>query len=240
MYGITFDGQHSLKDLGVTMAPGKQIGRPSKNKVKISPPFSNQEYDFSKLYGSQTYSNRTLTYHFNILDKTLDKVERVRRMQITSIKIQNWLMKPVGKSILIDDAITGYHFLAEVEASIGFNEDFAKGELTVTFDAYPFMIRNLPEGNDIWDEFNFELDVAQITKFDISGSRQITLYNVGQTDYRPKIIVSSQMQIQFVGNTFTVPAGESESYDFILPPGENHLTITGNGTIEFVYHQEVI
>lgn len=234
MYGIRFNGKHSYDDFNVTMSPGKDIGFPNKNKIIVGVPFSNTDYDFSELYGEQTYGSRQLTYHFNILDKTKE------RMNIKKTQIINWLMGGSGKQRLYDDAIPGYYFLAEVEGQSSFSENRETGVLTASFTAYPFMISELREGHDIWDDFNFELDVAQVVDYEVDGSIEVTLYNVGKPSLSPKVTTSSPMTIYFEGKTFNVPIGESQSDDFKLLPGENKLTIEGNGSISFEFYKELI
>lgn len=234
MIGIVFDDKHSYRDFGVTIAPGKLIGTPNKKKIKVAVPFSNEEYDFSELYGSQTYEPRPLMYPLNILDMSKE------RMSIKKTQIINWLMGSSGKQRLYDDAFPGYYFLAEVEGESDFEENWADGILTVTFTAYPFMISKLEEGHDIWDDFNFELDIAQLVDFNVSGSLDVTLYNIGKPSLSPSVIASSPMTIQTDNMTFNVPMGESQSKDFLLSPGENELMITGNGSISFVFHKELI
>src|SRR5699024_4359507 len=161
MYGIRFNGKHSHKDMGVTLGVERDIGYPEKNKIKVQVPFYNVEYDFSFLYGEQTYTERQLTYTFNVLD--MDVINTTERINILETKLSNWLMNSNGKKRLYDDVIPNYYYLAEVEGGLDFDELWNSGTLTVEFTAYPFMIAELQEGNDIWDTFNFELDVAQIT-----------------------------------------------------------------------------
>lgn len=158
MNGITFLGKHSYKDLGITMSPERGIGIPNKMKNKHRVPFSNVTYDFSRLYGEETYEERTLTYNFNIGGIRVTKEQMVAE----KTKIVNWLMHSDGKQALYDDTIPGWHFLAEVEGGMAFQENWRTGILTVTFIAYPFMIRDVNEGDDIWDTFNFDYDVSQI------------------------------------------------------------------------------
>ncbi|MFA1821153.1 phage tail protein [Virgibacillus oceani] len=233
MHGITFDGKHSYRDFGIMMAPGKEIGIPEKKKIKVAVPFSNEEYDFSELYGSQAYDPRPLTYLFNIWDTTKD------RMSIKKTKIVNWLMSGSGKKRLYDDAIPGYYFLAEVEGQ-SFAEDWQTGVLTANFTAYPFMISELKEGHDIWDKINFELDVLQPVEFNVNGTLEVTLYNVGKPSLTPKITASNSMTLRIGNRTFNVPSGESQSRDFVLNPGENDLVIEGNGSISFEFYKELI
>lgn len=233
-FGITFDEKHSYKDFGLTVSE-RTIGYPRKIKVKERIPFSNQIYDFSGIYGEQEYEERTLTYVFNVKD-----YEKVN-MQYQNIEIINWLMMPDKKVKLIDDHIIGYHFLAELEEKPDFEELRFHGRLTVNFTAYPFMIAELEEGNDIWDIFNFLLDYAQITEFDIEGSlNDVVLYNPGVTTIHPVIKATSPMRIIKEHMEYDVPPGNSKSMDFALSPGENDLKIIGNGTISFHFRKEVI
>ena len=237
MYGIEFNGKHSYRDFGITIAD-KNIGYPEKEKIKVKVPFSNVEYDFSEIYGEQTYTNRQLTFSFNVLKK--HKVSTTTEINTLETALTNWLMNSNGKQRLYDDSMPNYYYLAEVEGGLNFDELRNSGKLTVEFTAYPFMIGELREGHDIWDEFNFELDVAQITDFEVNGLLNVTLYNAGVPSVVPEIETSSSMQIIKDGVTFNVPSGKSKSDDFRLKSGENELTILGNGTIKFTFYKELI
>lgn len=232
-FGIKFDGKHSYDDFGLTVAE-RNIGNPKKIKIKERVPFSNQVYDFSGIYGGQEYEERPLTYVFNVKD--------YEKIPLTMKKIQalNWLMNPNEKIQLFDDYIPGYYFLAEVEEAPDFDELRFYGRLTVQFTAYPFKIGELEEGNDIWDEFNFLLDYAQITEFNVNGSTDVTLYNPGINVAKPIIKATAPMQIKQGNKIFTVPIGESQSYDFVLRGLKNKLTIVGNGSISFHFRKELI
>lgn len=156
--GITYLGKHSYDNMGVSLTGEKSIGIPNKQKRIRRATSSNIDYDFSFIYGEQIYTNRQLTYYFNIGVKSYD----ISVMNNEKTRIINWLMNSKGKQPLYDDDIPGWHFMAEVEGEMSFEEYESIGVLAVTFTAYPFMIRNVNEGDDIWDTFNFEYDVAQI------------------------------------------------------------------------------
>lgn len=237
LYGIKFDGKHSYNDMGYTMPAERDIGFPSKEKIIVQVPFSNVEYDFSKMYGSQTYSSRELKYQFNVLKKG-DYTPQ--SMQVAKTKLINWLMSSSGRKKLYDDTIPGYYFLAEVESAADFQDDWETGTMIVTFRAYPFMIAELHEGNDIWDIFNFDLDVAQTTDFTVNRSLQVNLFNAGTPDVVPEIITSNQMKITKDAVMYSVPSGILKNNDFVLKPGENVLKINGSGTISFRFYKELI
>lgn len=231
MLGIKKGNKHSYKDFGVTIK-SKSIGSPKKNKIKETVPFMNGSYDFSSLYGGQTYGERSLQYVFNIIGQTKS------HMNMKKINLLNWLHQG-SKEPIYDDAIPGYYFLAECEDD-DFKESGNTGELTVTFAAYPFKICSYEEGNIAWDDFNFELDVLQETKFDINGVKNVKIHNVGATNISPEVICSNQMEVTKGNVTYKFNPGTSKDYRFELSIGENNMTVKGNGSIEFRFRKEVL
>lgn len=236
MKGIEFNGKHSYRDFGLTIAE-PHIGNPSKIKRKQRVPFSNKEYDFSLLYGDQEYENRELTYKFNVFNP---ENQSKQYFTTTKISVLNWLMEVNEQSKLQDDNIPGYYFLAEADNGPEIEENIADGTITVVFNAYPFKISQFAEGHDIWDEFNFLLDYAQVTEFTINGTKEIILINPGTPKVTPTIKSSSTFTIKQDNVTYSIPQGQTKSDDFVLKNGENKLTITGNGTIEFLFYKELI
>ncbi|TFI60684.1 hypothetical protein CKN86_09620 [Carnobacterium divergens] len=234
-YGIFFNGKHS-GEFGLDVLT-KQITFPEKIKTLQSIPHSNVVYDFSLVYGTQNYQERTFTIEFNIVDRNLWTREA---MYIQWTKVLAWLMEPSQKIPLYDDIMKEYYYLGEVQKKPDFEELRFRGKLTVEFQCYPFRIHELQEGNDIWDTFNFELDIAQIVKHDIKGSKQITLYNIGMSNLAPVVVATSEMEVQFKGKNYKVLAGENKVTGFYLLPGINEFKVIGNGTIEFKFHKEVI
>lgn len=230
--GITFDGRHS-SDYDLRLV-NRIIGNPNKIKTKERVPYSNEMYDFSAIYGGQEYEERTLTYTFNVKD--YNKVD----LELKKTAVINWVMQSNKKIMLVDDYIPGYYFMAEVEDGPDFSEFRYNGRITINFTAYPFRISELEEGNDIWDTFNFLLDVAQITDFNVNGTINTTLYNAGVAALYPIIRSTAPMEIIKDGVTYEVPIGESKSLDFYLSTGENPITINGNGNISFYFRKELI
>ncbi|MGL5085308.1 MAG: phage tail domain-containing protein [Clostridium sp.] len=231
VYGIIKNNKHSYKDFGATIA-SKSISIPKKIKIKQKVPFMNGEYDFSNIYGDQAYDERLLKYTFNIIGE--NKID----MNIKLTQILDWLMEG-SKGQLYDDAIPGYYFIAECEDT-SFDENGKIGTLTANFSAYPFKISNNMEGNDIWDNFNFELDYAIETKFNVNGSLSTDLYNSSIINKTPEVICSSKFEIIKNGITYNFAPGSYKDYRFILNKGNNHMIIKGTGTIEFKFYKEVI
>ena len=233
MYGITFNGRHSFNDMGYKILSNREIKSPSKIKVKKSVPYMNGSYDFSNLYGGNCFTDRVLEYTFLLKATSNKNLEAVR------MDCENWLMGTNEQTKLIDDNMNLYYYLAECE-NIEFEDMGLVGKLTATFNAYPFRLYGWVEGNDLWDRFNFELDVSQEVKFNIEGTKDIVLYNQGATHVKPIIIASSDMEIVKDDITYSIEKGTTNDWQFVLGVGENHLTVKGTGTIEFKFRKEVI
>ena len=233
MYGITFNGRHSFNDMGYKILSNREIKAPSKIKVKKSVPYMNGSYDFSNLYGGNCFTDRVLEYTFLLKATSNKNLEAVR------MDCENWLMGTNEQTKLIDDNMNLYYYLAECE-NIEFEDMGLTGKLTATFNAYPFRLYGWVEGNDLWDRFNFELDVSQEVKFNIEGSKDIVLYNQGATHVKPTIIASSDMEIVKDDITYSIEKGTTNDWQFVLGVGENHLTVKGTGTIEFKFRKEVL
>ena len=233
MYGITYNNKHSFNDLRLTVLNTRTIKTPSKIKVTQTIPFSNITYDFSNLYGSNCYTERKLEYEFLI------KADNNMSLEFKRMEIENWLLSSNTKTKLLDDNIPNYYYLAECE-SVEFEDLNNIGKLKAIFIAYPFRISDHYEGCELWDCFNFGLDVMQDTKFTINGNKQVSIYSNSIVDIEPIIVASSGFEIALNHIVCNVSAGETKDYRIKLKPGFNNITLKGNGTIEFRFRKEVL
>lgn len=235
-YGFWFNGHHST-EFGVDVIEPKELGFPAKIKQLVEIPFSNIPLDLSYMYQDQQYGERTFKWTLLVHDRSrMDK----EGMYVIWTKLVNWLENTQGKTKLKDDVMSDYYYLAEIQTATSWEEFRYHGKMTIEFQCYPFRIHEALEGNDIWDDFNFELDVAQETKFDVSGSKSVMLFNVGTPVASPTIVASAPFTLKMGNQTVTVPAGTSDSPDFVLANGINQIVINGIGTIEFQWHKELI
>lgn len=230
--GITFGEFDSINE-GLLLTH-REDPPPEEKVIKESLPFVQGDYDFSRILGEPIRDNRAIVYEFLIKEYNHDK----RKM--LEIKYENMLLNQ-GMGRIYDTANLGYYFYGKcIEANVSIDSGWQQLKLTLTFDCYPYMISELKEGHDIWDEFNFELDVAQVVEFEVNGTEDITLYNVGATSVVPSVIASSEFTIEKGTVSVTVPPGTHQSQLLRLNTGENKLKVTGNGTIEFNFHKELI
>ena len=230
--GITF-GEFDSMNEGLLLTH-REDTPPEEKVIKESLPFVQGDYDFSRILGEAIRENRLVRYEFFI------KEYNHEYRKTLEIKYENMLLNQ-GMGRIYDTANLGYYFYGKcIEADVSIDSGWQQLKLTLTFDCYPYMISDLQEGHDIWDEFNFELDVAQVIEFEVTGTKEITLYNVGAPSVVPTIIASSEFTIEKGAVSVTVPPGTSKSELLRLNAGENKLKVIGNGTIKFDFHKELI
>ena len=207
-YGVWFNGHHSTEFYLDVIE--KEISFPEKEKNVIRIPMTNEVYDFSTFYGTQPYTQREIKLVFIIQNwKNASKNELYQKWTVAV----NWLMQPNGLTPLIDDIMPQYQYRAEVQKAPDFNEARTKGTITVIFTAYPFRIDIMPEGHDIWDLFNFDLDVSQPTKFTFKSSwtnfKQLNIgdyatYGAWATVYQTDTGTGTKINPGFHGYTYKI------------------------------------
>lgn len=230
--GIEINNIHTYRDLGVSIS-SKTIGTPALNRITESVPFMNGVYDFSDIFEDETYGERVLQYEFDLSDVSKEL------MNAKKMKIINFF-KNNRNSVLRDDTIKGYFFNFERMTDHSFKESGLEGKLTVSLTTHPFKVRDVYEGNNSWDDFNFELDILQDTKFEVSNITNITIHNTGGKKVIPEVICSSDMEVVKDNMTYKLNKGSSKDYRFKLDVGANNITVKGNGFIEFKFRKELL
>lgn len=232
--GLIIDGVDIFERWGINVKE-RDIGKPNKKKGGLdSVAHSSIVYDFSELYGGASYEERVLRYTLNIIGPNKTRTST----QFLETEFNNFIFSK-SQFRLIDEVFPGYYFLAEVRRGTDFSPILTVGELSVTFDCYAFKIKEAREGSPYWDDYTI-LDRYQETKFKIEESQTIQLYNDGSNYVVPTVVTSSDFQVTLNGVTYPFSEGSTKNDIFTLSEGLNILTVTGNGTIEFRFHKELI
>lgn len=203
-YGNSFNymGEDIKSKFGITVS-SRTLHDPSKTKIKGPLPYTNIVYDFSEVYGGQIYEERVIEYVVNLY-------QFGERLNVDNKRTAfvNWLLNSHGKQVLVDDTFPEYYFLAEVEEGSVYNR-YEDGTVSFRFICYPFMISRKLEGDDIWDTFNFDLDVSQNVNFTASSDwTRFKKLNIGDkasytawaTDYDG----GADIDIQELGRTYAI------------------------------------
>lgn len=234
MSGFRINGKHINEEFPLLELVDRSTPHPEEILMKDSVMGMQGDRDFAiPLFGERIYKNRPLEYTFkgheyNNAHKLFDK-----RM------LENWLLTGTYTP-LYDDNEPMYYYMARC-VGVVLNSDSGNSEslYTLTFDAYPFKIKEAKEGSPYWDDYDIS-DYYQESKHTINGSKTIQFMNTGSKGVAPKIVASAPFTITKGNQSLTVGAGTSENKLFRFEMGMNTMTVTGNGTIEFIFHKELI
>ena len=232
---ITFDGVNSKKDYDVIIT-NATIGFPAKVKNRIHIPNTNVFYDYAELFGDQ-YEERTLEYTFGLLDHKF--VMGRADLQHKKMLLANWLM-PGSQHKLEDSNIPGYYFLAEVQEAPKLEDLFLYGELTVQFTCYPYKISDHLEGDDIWDEIDFDTDIFQDLSFNVNGPQSVAIYNVSAHSIETRVVVTGNVSVSLNGTSVQLDSGTYDDVGLVLNVDRNNADLSGKGTIKFEFRKEVL
>lgn len=234
MSGFRFNGKHINEEFPNLKYVERSTPPPEETLIKDSVIGMQGDYDFAMaLFGERLYENRELTYFFN--GKESDDNSKTFNKRL----LENWLLQ--GSYMpLYDDKEPMYYYMARcVGVELDNDDGILKAPYTITFDAYPFKIKEAKEGSPYWDDYDIS-DYYQESKHTVNGSKTIQLMNTGSVGVTPKIVASAPFTITKGNQSLTVGAGTSENKLFRFEMGMNTLTVTGNGTIEFIFHKELI
>ena len=234
MSGFSINGKHINEEFPTLKLVERSTPPPEEIPIKDSVIGMQGDHDFAiALFGERLYENRLLEYVYKGHEYNNDHKLFDKRM------LENWLL--TGSYMpLYDDNEPLYYYMARC-TGVALESDAgnSKTAYTITFDAYPFKIKEVVEGSPYWDDYDIS-DYYQESKHTVNGSKMIQFMNTGSTSVTPKIVASAPFTI-FKGNqSLVVGVGTSENKLFKLETGMNALTVMGTGTIEFIFHKEVI
>lgn len=230
-YGFEFAGHHS-SDFELVVLAEKAVTMPSKRKSQLQLPYRTGYIDLSDLYGLNTYDERTVTFPCRLPYGQ----ENLSLMNQKLTELMNWLMKPTGKTLLKDDAMPGYAFMAEVQTAPTIEEGWNFCKVTIVFQCYAYRLKHCYD--DVWDTFCFDLDAASNIKADVKGHKSILLINTGQNCAKLTINCSSAMSASVNDHVFALKAGDNVNPYLELMPGENTVNLEGTGHVRFDWTEE--
>ncbi|HFI0151101.1 TPA: phage tail domain-containing protein [Streptococcus suis] len=207
---------------------------PAEKEIIESIPFMQGVLDFSMLLGERVFENRTITYTFRILGIDYDTHKAIER------ELRQLLM-PYGEQKLYDTHDEGYYWLGKcVNVSVDDDEEARMLDIQLEFNCYPFLIGEATYFDDVWDTFDFENDVANWTKYEVKGFKEITLFNAGTNSVKPEVEATSDFKVIHKGETFVFKKGTTSNQLFSILPGLSTVRVEGTGTIAFHSRVEVM
>lgn len=197
-------------------------------------PYSQGVLDFSMINNDRYFNNRDVTYQLIYVG-----ADYPTRKGLENGLKDKLMTKGIG--VINDTHDANLHWLGKCK-SVSVDDDQKNQKLTATivFDCYPYAISDLQEGNDIWDEFNFDSDIAQRTKYDIDGSQTINLINIGAHTADVILIVDGNITVSGEFGNVNLATGTYVDTIVVLTQGANEIRLIGKGSVEFKWFKEVM
>lgn len=131
---FSVNGVHSYYTFGLRILKRK-IGSAPKDGMTERVPFSSVTHDFSRIYGRQSYGERTLAYELEFV--CMNKKTAQERI-VSILKKLKWN----GRKNLYDDLLCDYHYEVR-EPEIDFSENHRVYTFSIKFPANPEIKPNM-------------------------------------------------------------------------------------------------
>lgn len=155
---------------------------PKEKEIIEDVPHSQGVLDFSMIFGERKFKNRVHTYEFIRPDTIYAKSKVVEQ----DLK-RKLMMNSTGP--IFDTHDHGYYWLGKcIDVDVEDDREYNRMLITIKFDVYPFMLTIKSWFDDVWDTFNFDRDVANFTKYEVKGEREIVLFNSGDITVTPVVV----------------------------------------------------
>lgn len=187
------------------------LPQPAAKTNYLDIPGNNGGIDFTEAFGAVFYKNREK------VQMVFDYAGNYAEFQKTVSEVANEIHGKRKKIILGYD--TDFYYMGRLEIDPKKTNE-ALGTITMkgTFDPFKYKANKT------------------IKSYIVSASTVVILENLYQPVV-PELTVTGEITILFQGDSFTVNEGTKQLPELVLEAGENHLTLSGSGTIRFEYQE---
>lgn len=205
-----------------------EIGQPELNSIYVNVPYSNVALDFTDIYGSSTYSDRTIK-----ITLSNDLYPSLTRTELNAIydAYVNDIRGKVGKQEIKIDTVSGVFKGRVVNVSALTYVDY-RIKFTIEITCDPFRMADVDTNLcEIWDDIN-RFSAYKFSDYDctieINGQNDIVINTNSITDVECVITVSDNpLTIIEDGVEYSFAIGTSK---FKLSKGDNDLTLIGDNS----------
>lgn len=216
MRGVQFGEFHTADDWGLILNT-KDIKTPTRKIVKVSVDGRDGDINLSRaLTGEMRYSNREASFTFLLTDGSYEEREELIDEIINSID---------GYELqIIDPDKPDYYLVGECGVSDVVNNK-AYGSFKITADCEPYYYAKNETRRVI------ELSTTEI---------DINLTNSGRKTLSPTVIVEGEARVGYGATSTALSTGSYKLTSLYLRKGVTTVTLSGSGSITFVYREAVL
>lgn len=211
MKGIRFGAFHSYDDLRLILSK-KEMGSPTVKAQKLDIPGADGTLDLTDFFGEPKYEDVTHRFDFST---SYPQEEFISQFSTIKNKIHGRKMRV----ILDDDPL--FFWVGRCHVS-GFTSEKGIGTISVEVDCEPY---------------KYKLDHT-VMAYAVNGTQTINLTNARKRAVpEVQVFTDTNITVDFRGNTWTLGKGNYTLPELELTAGDNPVTVTGMGTITFVWQE---
>lgn len=211
MKGIRFGAFHSYDDLRLILSK-KEMGSPTVKAQKLDIPGADGTLDLTDFFGEPKYEDVTHRFDFST---SYPQEEFITQFSTIKNKIHGRKMRV----ILDDDPL--FFWVGRCHVS-GFTSEKGIGTISVEVDCEPY---------------KYKLDHT-VMAYAINGAQTINLTNARKRAVpEVQVFTDTSLTVDFRGNSWTLGKGNYTLPELELTAGDNPVTVTGIGTITFVWQE---
>lgn len=205
---------------------------PEEQEITESVPYRQGSYDFSMIGNERFFNNREITY------KLLYIGEEYRNRKGFEQELKRQLM-PCNWGKLTDTHEPTYYWWAKCKSvEVDDNSDKEALEASIVFTTYPYAYTNHNEGADYWDDVFFPHWIWQPVKFNVNGSQDVNVKNIGSRPVLSSFVVTGDVKAKGSFGEVSLNDSNYKQTQVVLDIGDNQINLSGSGTIEFVFKRE--
>lgn len=213
MKGVTFGDYHSYNDFALVLSKA-ELESPAVKEVKQEIEGADSELDLTDFFGEPKYNNVKHRFTFSTL--------AISGMEFVSLSssIKNALHGKKVRIILDDDP--NFYYMGRVFVS-RFHNERQIGTVEIECDCEPYKLK---------------LEKTVVSKA-VNGTAAITLTNLRKRAVpEVQITTTSSIRIEFQGsNIWDLGSGSYTLPELELVQGDNVVTVTGIGTVQFSWQE---
>lgn len=212
MKGITFGNLHSYNDLKLILE-SKELGSPEVKVRKIDIEGADSSLDLTDFFGEPKYEDVTHKFNFSTI------VPQAQFLSLYST-VKNALHGKKMRIILDGDPL--FCYMGRIHVS-SFTNEKNIGKISVECDCEPY-------------KYKLEKTVVSVA---VDGTQAVSLTN-GRKRAVPEVQIETEgsIRIEYQGsNIWDLGSGSYTLPELELVEGVNTVTLTGTGTITFVYQE---
>ena len=211
MKGIRFGAFHSYNDLRLILSK-KEMGSPTVKAQKLDIPGADGTLDLTDFFGEPKYEDVTHRFDFST---SYPQEEFITQFSTIKNKIHGRKMRV----ILDDDPL--FFWVGRCHVS-GFTSEKGIGTVSVEVDCEPY---------------KYKLDHT-VMAYAVNGTQAINLINARKRAVpEVQVFTDTNITVDFRGNSWTLGKGNYTLPELELTAGDNPVTVTGMGTITFVWKE---